>query len=798
MNAVNLMKYTVRFNEHSAEDIRLTGGKNSNLAIMINNLSGLDIKIPLGFAITTDAYWTLLKENNLIEKITDQLNSLNKNFDLDKLNRTSKKIRSLIKKAKFPQEILEEIAHQYSWLCTHYKQDNIKVAVRSSATAEDLPNASFAGQQESYVNIAGLEEIIKSTADCMSSLFTPRAIIYRKENDIAEHKVSISVGIQKLVRSDLACSGVVFTLDTESGFKDIIEITSSYGLGENIVSGRVNPDEFDVFKPLLDSKYKPIIKKYLGTKKEKLVFGKSPNETSNLRVNETETNSFSLDDKEILKLAHQAKAIEDFYSKRNNRWTPMDLEWAKDGVDEQIYIVQARPETVYAKKDMSVITTYHVEKASHLKPILTGKSIGNKVATGKVKVLKNIKEMGKFREGDILVTTMTDPDWTPIIKMASAIITDNGGRTCHAAIVSRELRIPALVGTIDATKILKDNQEIALDLSRGQNGYVYNKILKYSTSEIQIRNLPRPSVDLMLNLSEPEQAYRLSFYPVAGVGLARLEFIISNLIKIHPMAIVNFDKLAGNLKTKIEKIAVGYSSPAQFYINTLAQAIATIAASFYPKPVIVRLADFKSNEYRNLIGGQLFELPEENPTIGFRGAVRYCSAAFRDAFALDCVAIKKAREIIGLTNIKIIIPFVRTVYDAECAIKSLKENGLISGHKGLEILMMCEVPSNILALDKFAKLFKSFSIGSNDLTQLVLGADRDSAQLASLFNERDIAVKRIIEIAIDYAKKHNLYLSICGQAPSDYPEFGDFLIKAGINGISLNPDSVIPFLLRIK
>lgn len=791
-----MSKYIIKFNDPEINNLRKVGGKNSSLGLMINNLTALGINVPLGFAITTDAYWEFIEHNKLQEVIINQLDKLKINFDITALQDVSKKIIEKIQQGKFPKNIESEIIDAYNNLSNFYQQKDLIVAVRSSATAEDLPTASFAGQQETYLNISEEKNVLKAAIDCISSLFTARAITYRIEKKIDHFKVALSVGIQKMVRSDLASAGVIFTLDTESGFKNIIEITSSYGLGENIVSGKVNPDEFHIFKETLDSSYDPIINKKLGSKLNKLVLGKHKNETVEVQVAQIDSNKFSLNNGEILQLANQAATIETFYTKLNDKWTPMDIEWAKDGIDNKLYIVQARPETVFAHAATNIIKNYYLLNNKKIAPLIVGNSIGNKIASGKVKILNNINEHEKFNSGDILVTKMTDPDWLPLMQKASAIITDNGGRTCHAAIVSREFGIPALIGTFDATAILKDNQEITVDLSKGHQGYVYNGIIDFEVKEIVIDQLPKADVDLYINLSDPNQAFRLSFFPVYGVGLARLEFIITNLIKIHPQAIINFQNLDKNLQNEILKISAGYSTPREFYIQTMAQSIATIASAFYNRPIILRLADFKSNEYKNLLGGDLFEPTEENPTIGFRGAVRYCSDKFKQAFRLDCEAIKIARNIMGFKNIKIIIPFVRTVYDAECALQELKNNGLISGIDNLEILMMCEIPANIIAMDKFSNLFNSFSIGSNDLTQLTLGADRDSVELVDLFDERDIAVKRLIEMAINTAKEKNLYLSICGQAPSDFPDFGDFLIKKGINGISLNPDSVFEFLMR--
>ncbi len=792
------MKYIKFFEDINIHDINLVGGKNSSIGEMIKNLSSFGILVPDGFAITSEAYWYYLEYNNLLEKMRNIMSKLETPSDVKTLQSVGEQVRELILKGDFPEELSSEIVKAYHELSKRYKQENCDVAVRSSATAEDLPNASFAGQQETFLNVNGDISLLIAVKKCLASLFTDRAIIYRIENKFDHFKVALSVGIQKMVRSDLACSGVAFSLDTETGFKDVVEISSSYGLGDSIVQGIVNPDEFCVHKKTLELGFEPIIKKYLGNKETKIVYGKT--QTTTVKVEKKDQARFSLSDQEILELSKFVIRIEDYYSKLRGAWSPMDVEWAKDGIDGKIYIVQARSETVHSLLRVDKLVRYHLAHPNQAKEVLvTGLSIGQKIAYGKVRVIKSAKEISKFETGDILVTGMTDPDWVPIMKKAAAIITDRGGRTCHAAIVSRELGIPAVIGTHTATEILKNGQSVTVDCSHGSLGQVYSGILPFEIDITELKSLPKPPVEVMMNIADPNRAFEASFLPVSGVGLARIEFIINSIIKVHPLAVLFPEKIK-NKKTleKINQLAVGYGSLQEFFVSSLAQGIATIAGAFYPKTVIVRLSDFKSNEYRGLIGGEYFEPDEENPMIGFRGAIRYCSEMYAPAFALECEAIKRAREVMGFKNIKVMVPFVRTVYEAQCALSALSQNGLDKEKNDLEVYMMCEVPSNVLLIDEFAKIFDGFSIGSNDLTQLTLGADRDSNLLGVTFNEQDPAVLKFLKMAIDGAKKSGKYIGICGQAPSDFPEFADFIIKAGIDSVSLNPDSVIPFLMRYK
>lgn len=817
------MKFIKQFADITNKDIAQVGGKNASLGEMISQLSNKDIPIPNGFAVTSQAYWHFIEQN----KILDELKSLISNLDyknLTQLQETSAKIRSLIEAQEIPEDLRKEIIDAYQVLSKLYKEENISVAVRSSATAEDLPTASFAGQQESFLNVQGASELLESYKKCISSLFTPRAIVYRIENNFDHFKVALSVGVQKMIRSDLACAqaspeampgcaGVAFTLDPETGFKDVVFINSSWGLGESVVSGRVDPDGFYVHKPTLLKDFKPILKKYLGKKETKVIYTKKYTET--VEVEDNLRNKFTLNNNEILELAKMCLIIEDHYSKINNKWTPMDIEWAKDALENKIYIVQARPETIHNNSQIkNLLTNYILQKNDKNKIILTGQSIGQKIVSGTARVILNPKQINEVQRGDILVTTMTDPDWVPIMKLAAAIITDQGGRTCHAAIVSRELGIPAIIGTHNATTTIKNGQKITLDCSQGQTGNIYEGEIPFTIKEIETSSIEnfknaKRNFKLLINCGIPEQAFTQSFLPVDGVGLARLEFIITNNIKIHPMALIHFEQVKDvKVKEEIEKITAPYENKETFFVDNLAQEAGTIAAAFYPRPVIIRFSDFKSNEYRNLIGGQYFEPIEENPMLGLRGASRYYNDMYKDAFKLECAAINKIYNEMGLTNIKIMIPFVRTPQEAKIVLDILKENktgipsnfamqNCIEGKPNkLEVLMMCEIPSNVILIDEFSKYFDGFSIGSNDLTQFTLAVDRDSGLLTKNFNENNEAVKIMLKMAIDGAKRNNKPIGICGQAPSDYPEIAKFLIDCGIDSISLNPDTVLEFLLN--
>ena len=794
------MKFIKKFEEINIKDIPLVGGKNASLGEMIQQLVPKGILIPAGFAITAQAYRYHLEKNEIKDKITKLLEKIDKN-KLDEFAVIGKKIRSLIRIAPLPNDLEEEI-------CTAYQQMEKKygvacdVAVRSSATAEDLPEASFAGQQETFLNIQGEQELLIACSNALASLFTNRAISYRIDHGFDHLSVALSIGVQKMVRSDKACAGVAFTLDTESGHKDVILIDSSFGLGENVVKGNVDPDEFYVHKPTLQQGFKPILKKRLGRKKIKMVYSSdSTNPTKNVKVPRTQRKFFSLNDDEILELAKQCILIEKHYSDLKKRWSPMDIEWAKDGLDGKIYILQARPETVHAlKQEQTFLEEYILEKkpAYKSKILVRGKSIGRKIVFGKARSIESAQFMSQLEKGEILITDMTDPDWEPIMKKAGGIITNRGGRTCHAAIVSRELGIPAIVGTTTATEKIKTGMEVTLDCSNGEVGTVYEGTIPFEIEKIEITNIPRPKVEIMMNIGNPDEAFGLSKIPNDGVGLARLEFIINTSIQIHPMALVHPEKVQ-DLKTQkiIEDLTFGYKDKKQFFIDKLAQETGTIAAAFYPKPVIIRLSDFKSNEYSQLIAGQYFEPKEENPMLGFRGASRYYHEKYKEAFELECFAMKKIREEMGLVNVKLMIPFVRTVEEAKTVIKEMKKHGLAQGKKDLEIYMMCEIPSNVILMNEFSRIFDGFSIGSNDLTQMVLAVDRDSALISHIFDERNEAVKKMLEMAIKGAHENKKKIGICGQAPSDYPEISQFLVKCGIDSISLNPDTVLKEFLML-
>ncbi|WP_456435396.1 phosphoenolpyruvate synthase [Thermovibrio ammonificans] len=796
-------KLVVWLEEVGIEDVPLVGGKNASLGEMMKALKPKGVNIPDGFVITAESYRYFIKYNNLEEKIREVLKGLNVN-DVDDLHRRGEKVRELIKSGKFPQDLKELIKRYYRELSERFGTENVDVAVRSSATAEDLPNASFAGQQETYLNVRGIENLLNSVKKCFASLFTDRAISYRETFGFDHFKVALSVGVQKMVRSDLASSGVGFSLDTESGFKDVVLVTGSYGLGEMIVKGAVTPDEWLVFKPTLKKGFKAIIEKKLGDKKQKMVYGDSEKEPVKVvPVPLADREKFCLTDDEVLTLAKWITEIEEYYSKKHGRWTPMDVEWAKDGERNELYIVQARPETVHSHKDYSKITVYKVTEPPEereKKVLVKGIAVGRKIATGTVKVLMSVEEADRFNEGDVLVTDMTDPDWEPIMKKASAIVTNRGGRTCHAAIVARELGVPAVVGTGNATEVLKEGQEVTVSCAEGTVGYVYEGKIAYEVEEVDLNTLPKPKTPIMFNIATPEGAFDLSFLPNAGVGLAREEFIINNYIGIHPNALIKFDEIKEKdpqLAEEIERRTKGYSDKRKFYVDKLAFGIARIAAAFYPKPVIVRFSDFKSNEYANLLGGKYFEPKEENPMLGWRGASRYYSENFAEAFGLECLAIKKVREEMGLENVIVMVPFCRTPEEGKKVQEVMERFGLKRGEKGLKVYVMCEIPSNVILFKEFAEEFDGFSIGSNDLTQLTLGVDRDSSLVAHIYDERNEAVKWMVGRAIEEGKKYNRKVGICGQAPSDHPDFAQFLVEKGIDTISINPDSILEVIRAV-
>lgn len=793
------MNYIKNFNQITINDIPSVGGKNASLGEMIRELSGAGITVPDGFAITAQAYWHFLEQNKFEDTLRGYLAQVTNPEDFATLQKAGKQARELIKSGTIPADLIAEITQGYQDLAKKCNNSDPAVAVRSSATAEDLPTASFAGQQETFLNVCGVEELLRAYVDCLASLFTDRAIVYRIDNHFDHFKVGISVGIQKMIRSDLGSSGVAFSLDTETGFPNVVTIDASWGLGESIVQGSVTPDEFVVHKQTLEQDYASIIKKKLGGKLIKTIYGTKKGELSvEVPTSREEQQSFSITDEDVLALARQVLIIEKHYSDAKGAWTPMDVEWAKDGTDGKLYIIQARPETVHGTQNHQILKYYYLDGKPGA-PIVQGQSIGQQIASGPARVIRDARDIEQVQKGDIIVTEMTDPDWVPAMKRAAGIVTSRGGRTCHAAIVSRELNIPAIVGTGNAPEAIADGQVITIDCSKGADGYVYSGAIPHRVEEVALEKVPKLQVAIMVNMADPANAFTTSFLPVAGVGLARMEFIIANDIKIHPMALLHTEKIKDvQISNTMENLVAGYVDGRQFFIDRLAQGIGMLAAAFYPRPVIVRLSDFKSNEYRNLIGGSYFELEEENPMLGFRGASRYYHERYREAFALECAALKAVRETMGLKNVKIMVPFVRTVDEGRKALEAMEENGLSRGRDGLEIIMMCEVPSNVILIDEFSKLFDGFSIGSNDLTQLTLGVDRDSEILAPLFDERDEAVKRMMAFAIEGAHKAKRPIGICGQAPSDYPEIAQFLIDLKIDSLSLNPDSVLPFLMRYK
>ncbi len=784
------------FNEIRNEDVASVGGKNASLGEMYQDLTKQGVRIPNGFAITAGAYWHVVDAGGIIDGIKEALAGLDKSSVADLAIR-GKKVRDLILGAGIPDDLWDEIRAAYDKLCNEYGPDT-DVAVRSSATAEDLPTASFAGQQETYLNIRGYNALREACSKCFASLFTDRAIAYRVDQKFDHFKVGLSIGIMKMVRSDMASSGVIFTLDTETGFRDVVFITGSYGLGENIVQGVVNPDEFYVFKPTVRTGHRAIIRKNLGDKKIKMIYGQGTSKdlTRNIEVPESDSRRFCITDDEILVLAQYALKIEDHYSEKARHPVPMDIEWAKDGVTGELFIVQARPETVHSQDAKDVLLTYYLEKRG---PVLAkGKSVGEKIASGKARVIADVSRLHEFRPGEILVSDTTNPDWEPVMKTAAAIVTNRGGRTCHAAIVSRELGLPAVVGTNNATETILTGQDITVNCAEGDEGIVYKGILPFHVEKISLAGLKRPKTAIMMNLGEPDEAFSFSMIPNDGIGLARMEFVISNYIKIHPMALVHPEKVTDEkVKADIGALTYGFDNSGEYFIEKLSQGIGTIAAAFYPKPVVVRMSDFKTNEYANLLGGSYFEPHEDNPMLGFRGASRYYDERYREGFALECQAMKRVRDDMGLTNLIIMIPFCRRVDEGEKVLAEMARNGLERGQNGLQIYVMCEIPNNILLVDEFSRLFDGFSIGSNDLTQLTLGVDRDSGLVAHDFDERDPGVMKFVSMAIQGARRNKRHSGLCGQAPSDYPEFAEFLVREGIESISLNPDSVMKITQKV-
>ncbi|MBD3319204.1 phosphoenolpyruvate synthase [Candidatus Woesearchaeota archaeon] len=787
------MAFILWFKELSNADVDKVGGKNASLGEMYRELKKKKVRVPNGFAITAEAYKHYLQEAGIEEPLKKQLKGLKRHTIRD-LEKRGRAIRDLFLSKELPQDLQDAILKAYHTLSKTYGDKNTDVAVRSSATAEDLPTASFAGQQETFLNISGETALLDACKRCFASLFTNRAIVYREENKFDHLKVYLSIGVQKMVRSK--SSGVMFTIDTETGFRNAILINSAYGLGENVVQGKVNPDQFYVFKPTLDT-HQPILSKTLGEKSIRMIYSGESTKipVKNVDVSTEDQERFSITDKEILTLARWGNIIEDHYSKKKGKFTPMDIEWAKDDNDT-LFIVQARPETVQSQRDPNVLETYKLEEKGTT--LAQGQSIGNKIGVGKAHVIMDVKHINKFKKGEVLITEMTDPDWVPIMRQAGAIVTNRGGRTCHAAIVSRELGIPCIVGTKNATETVKTGQDVTVVCSQGDVGRVYKGKLKFHVKKTNLKKLPKLKTKIMMNLGDPTQAFDYSFLPVKGVGLAREEFIISSSIQIHPRALQEYPKVPADVKEKIDELTKGYEDKQQYFIDKLAEGIAMIAAAFHPEDVIVRLSDFKTNEYADLIGGKKYEPEEHNPMIGWRGASRYYHKDYRDAFGLECKALLKVREEMGLENVKIMIPFCRTPEEGKKVLKEMRKHGLHRGKKGLEIYVMCEVPSNVLLADEFSKIFDGFSIGSNDLTQLTLAVDRDSELVANLYDERNDAVKQLISKVIKKAKKNKRKIGICGDAPSTYPEFAQFLVKEGIDSMSLSPDAVLATFKHLR
>lgn len=790
-------QFILWFKNITIKDVPLVGGKNASLGEMYRNLIKKEVKIPNGFAITAPAYFYFIKKAGIQKRIWEILKDLN-THNIQNLKTRGKLVRQTILAAEIPSDLEKKIRENYRLLEKEYGK-GVDVAVRSSATAEDLPDASFAGQQETFLNIRGEEALMIACKKCFASLFTDRAISYREDKGFNYFKIGLSVAVQKMVRSDKASSGVMFSIDTESGFKNAVLIEGSWGLGENVVQGKVNPDAFYIFKPTLAEGCKAIVSRRMGTKKIKMIYDASRKGggTKNISVSEEEQNKYVLSDKEVLKLAKWAVIIESYYSRDAKRFKPMDMEWAKDGITDELFIVQARPETVQSMRDLSILEEYKIAKRGTV--LATGQAVGAKIGAGRANVIKNVKQISQFKKGDVLITKITDPDWEPIMKIASAIVTDLGGRTSHAAIVSRELGVPAIVGTSNASNKIKSGKIVTVCCAEGSEGKVYAGKLPYTVKRTKIKRGIRPKTKIQMIFGTPDDAFNVAQIPNDGVGLAREEFIFTSYIKIHPLALLNFGKLKDQAaKRQIAELTKGYASKKEYFIEKLASGIGMIGAAFYPNEVIVRLSDFKSNEYANLIGGKAYEPKEENPMIGWRGASRYYDPKYRAAFDLECVAIKKVRKEMGLKNVKIMVPFCRTVEEGKKVIQVIKENGLEQGKDGLEIFVMIEIPSNVILGEQFAEIFDGFSIGSNDLTQLTLGLDRDSSIVSHVGNENNPAVKELVARIIPIAKKHKIKIGICGQAPSDFPEFAHFLVENGIDAISLNPDTVMKMTLDIQ
>ena len=772
------------------------GGKNASLGEMYQRLMPLGVPVPNGFAVTAEAYRHLLDSAGAWDALHEALDGLDPD-DVEDLARRARRAREIVLAAPFPDDLRSEILAAYRQLQAEYGED-LSVAVRSSATAEDLPNASFAGQQETYLNIRGDEALIDACRRCFASLFTDRAIHYRIDQGFDHFKVALSIGIMKMVRSDLAASGVMFSLDTETGFRDVVFITGAWGLGENVVQGAVDPDEFYVHKPTFEAGHRAVLRRVRGAKKIKMVYAPEGSERPVMNVETTaeERARFCLSDEEVLQLADYAIKVERHYSKRAGEDRPMDMEWAKDGIDGRLYMVQARPETVASQQKGHVLRQFVIRGTAPV--LVTGRAVGTLVAAGPARLVRDPKQMQDFRPGEVLVADITTPDWEPLMKIASAIVTNRGGRTCHAAIVARELGIPAVVGTGDATEHIADGQEVTVSCAEGDVGKVYDGKVPFEVIETDLEELPRPATEIQINLGNPELAFKTSFLPNDGVGLARMEFIINEYIKAHPLALLHPERIDDEtVRARLEELVQGYPAPADFFVRQLSEAVGTIAAAFWPKPVVVRLSDFKSNEYAALLGGRWFEPVESNPMLGFRGAARYVHPAYREGFDLECAAMRRVREEMGLTNLQLMIPFCRTPQEGERVLAAMAENGLRQGEQGLRILVMCEIPNNVIQVDAFMQHFDGLSIGSNDLTQLTLGVDRDSEMVAFDYDERDPGVKEMIRQAIEGARRNGRHSGFCGQAPSDYPDMAEWLVEQGIDAISLNPDTVLATTLRV-
>ena len=782
------------FNEIGIEDVPEVGGKNASLGEMYRNLTKEGVRVPNGFAVTATAYRHFLKVNGLDRKLHELLDDLDYD-DVKMLQERGEACRKLIREAEVPEGLRREILEGYAELKREYG-DDVSLAVRSSATAEDSPEASFAGQNDTYLNIKGEAALIDAYKRCLASNFTDRSLHYKQDNGFDWSKVYLSVVVMKMVRSDLGASGVMFSLDTETGFRDVVFINAAWGLGENVVQGTIDPDSFYVHKPTYEQGFRAVLKRRLGKKRKKMVFTDTLNTdniaveyTKNIDTTPEERDRFCISDADVMVLADYAIKVERHYSEKAGYHKPMDMEWARDGIDGRLYMVQARPETVQSQKKGSVLEIYHLKERG--KVLVTGRAVGTKIGRGRVRYIPDVKHLNEFKPGEVLVADTTTPDWEPVMKTASAIVTNRGGRTCHAAIVSRELGIPAVVGADNATEILKNGQEVTVSCAEGETGFVYEGILDFEIQKMDLGGLPKPKTEIMMNLGNPDQAFSLADLPVDGIGLARMEFIINEYIKAHPMALKHPEKVDYATRRELEELSRAYQSMTDFFVKQLSEGVATIAAAVYPDPCVVRMSDFKSNEYATLLGGKFFEPEEDNPMIGFRGAARYAHPAYEEGFALECAAMKRAREVIGMDNIVLMIPFCRRVEEGKKVVETMAKYGLKKGKKGLKIYVMCEIPNNVIQIDAFSQVFDGFSIGSNDLTQLTLGVDRDSEIVAFDYDERDPGVLKMIEMAVEGAKRNRRHSGICGQAPSDYPEVAEFLVKLGIDSMSLNPDSVL-------